>query len=341
MNRVAFVAIGRNEGERLKRCLRSILPVASRVIYVDSGSTDGSVEFARELGVEVVDLDTSVGFTMARGRNAGLKRLLELIPEAELVHFIDGDCELIEGWLSKAMAFLDSHPEVAAICGRRRERYPEHSLHNRLIDTEWNTPVGEALSCGGDALMRIEAVVGVGGFRELLIAGEEPELCGRMRRQGWKIFRIDAEMSLHDANMLHWGQWWKRHCRGGYGARDVALKSIASGARGEDVLFGGQIRSARLWVDVTVIVLLAALMFSLVFLIWWIFPLALTALLMAWILQSLRIGMIQRKRAGGILSGALYGCTLMLAKWPQRLGIWKYESDRRAGRTPGLIEYKS
>jgi glycosyltransferase involved in cell wall biosynthesis len=46
LNDVAVVAIGRNEGDRLKACLRSVVDVAALVVYVDSGSTDDSVAFA-------------------------------------------------------------------------------------------------------------------------------------------------------------------------------------------------------------------------------------------------------------------------------------------------------
>ena len=104
MNGIGFVAIGRNEGERLKLCLASLRRESPRVVYVDSGSTDGSAEFARSLGVEVVALDTTVTFTMSRARNAGWKTLLERWPETESVHFVDGDCELIEGWVAAAAA---------------------------------------------------------------------------------------------------------------------------------------------------------------------------------------------------------------------------------------------
>lgn len=70
------VVIGRNEGERLRQCLRSLLPTVVAV-YVDSGSTDGSAKWARDNGAEVVDLDASVPFTAARVRNAGFQRLPE------------------------------------------------------------------------------------------------------------------------------------------------------------------------------------------------------------------------------------------------------------------------
>ncbi|BBH45959.1 hypothetical protein KU43P_24360 [Pseudomonas sp. KU43P] len=213
---IGVVVIGRNEGMRLERCLASLAKGADQVVYVDSGSTDGSVQRARSHGVEVLALDMSIPFTAARARNEGFACLLQLCPNLRHVQFVDGDCEVVAGWLASAQAFLDGHPEVAVVCGRRRERFPERSIYNHLCDLEWDTPVGEAKACGGDALMRVEAFRDVSGYRPGLIAGEEPELCVRLRARGWKIWRLDAEMTLHDAAMTRFSQWWRRCIRGGY-----------------------------------------------------------------------------------------------------------------------------
>ena len=195
--RIAAVAIGRNEGERLRRCLASMQGRVGRIVYVDSGSTDGSLDAAAAAGAQVVSLDLALPFTAARARNEGFALLGHEAPA--YVQFVDGDCELQPGWLETASAFLDNHPDVAAVCGRRRERHPGQSLYNRLIDCEWDTPVGETRACGGDVLMRRDAFRAVGGFDPALIAGEEPELCVRLRAAGWRIWRLDAEMTLHDA----------------------------------------------------------------------------------------------------------------------------------------------
>ena len=214
--------IGRNEGERLVNCLNSIRTDASRVIYVDSGSTDASVEAATKFGVHVVKLDPSLPFTAARARNEGFLALKGLHSDIRFVQFIDGDCILVSGWLEAARAFLTDRRDVAIVCGRRRERHPDGSLYNRVCDREWDTPVGEAAACGGDALVRPEAFEAVGRFRSTLIAGEEPELCLRLRLQGWRIWRLDTEMTLHDAAITRFGQWWARAVRCGYGYADVA-----------------------------------------------------------------------------------------------------------------------
>jgi len=216
MNRIGLVAIGRNEGQRLHQCLLSVSGKVNQIVYIDSGSTDGSVELARSLGVDVVELDLSTPFTAARARNAGFTHLLSRNPQLEYVQFVDGDCEIVAGWLERAQWELDTQPHVAIVCGRRRERYPHKSIYNRLCDLEWNTPIGEAKACGGDAMMRVKAFQQVGGFNPTLIAGEEPELCVRLRQKGWMILRLDAEMTLHDAQMDHLSQWWKRTMRAGH-----------------------------------------------------------------------------------------------------------------------------
>lgn len=213
---IAAVVIGRNEGARLMACLDSLQGRVARMIYVDSGSTDGSQHAARARGAEVIALDMSRPFTAARARNAGLEHLRGSDQVPGLVQFLDGDCILQPGWLATARNFLQSHADVAVVCGRRRERHPDATIWNRMIDTEWDTPVGEARACGGDALMRMEALQQVGGYDPNLIAGEEPELCLRLRMKGWKIWRIEAEMTLHDAAMTRFSQWWQRARRAGY-----------------------------------------------------------------------------------------------------------------------------
>ncbi len=229
---IGAVAIGRNEGSRLERCLESLLadPNTARVVYVDSNSSDGSCEYARKLGVEVVELDTTKKFTAARARNAGFRRLAEIDSKIEFVQFVDGDCELQAGWLDAALSKFETDERIAVVCGRRRERFPEYSLYNKLCDMEWDTPVGEAQACGGDALIALAALQEVGGYKAELIAGEEPEMCFRLRQRGYRIWRIDQEMTLHDANISSPGQWFRRAKRSGHA---FAEHATLHGAEGE------------------------------------------------------------------------------------------------------------
>lgn len=228
---VGIVVIGRNEGARLNRCLRSIEVELTRVVYVDSGSTDGSVTMARDLGVHVLGLDLSTPFTAGRARNFGFSFLRSNHPDLAFVQFVDGDCELEPGWLAAAEDFLVSNPDVASVCGRRRERFPDASIYNRLCDIEWDTPVGYASATGGDFMVSVGAFERVNGFNESLIAGEEPELGHRLQKSGWRIYRMDRAMTVHDAAMRSISQWFVRNSRAGYAYAARAMLHVGDGSR--------------------------------------------------------------------------------------------------------------
>lgn len=222
---IGIVVIGRNEGERLIACLESLrdsLVPVGRIVYVDSGSTDGSPEAASRMGFRVVRLTNECPFCAARARNEGFKALRQQAPEVLFVQFIDGDCILNEGWIALAQRFLEGRLDIAIVCGKRRERGPLSSLYKRLCDMEWDTSRGEIFACGGDFLVRAAAFEQVTGFNPTLIAGEEPELCMRLRARSWSIWRLPAEMTLHDAAISRFSQWWRRSVRSGFGYSQVA-----------------------------------------------------------------------------------------------------------------------
>ncbi|WP_342625447.1 glycosyltransferase family 2 protein [Pseudomonas alkylphenolica] len=321
---IGVVVIGRNEGQRLERCLASLEGSADKVVYVDSGSVDGSVQMARQRGVEVLALDMTRPFTAARARNEGFARLQRLLPLMRHVQFVDGDCEVAAGWLPKAQAFLYAHPAVAVVCGRRRERFPQRSVYNLLCDLEWDTPIGETKACGGDALMRADAFAAVSGYRASLIAGEEPELCVRLRAAGWKIWRLPEEMTLHDAAMTRFGQWWQRSLRGGYAFAEGAFLHGAAPER------HWQRESRRIW-------------------IWGLaIPLAIiaaSAWLGGWGLMLLLIYPLQAVRLArrGVRSARenwLQAVFLVLGKFPEMLGQVKFLLNRFGAGKAVLIEYK-
>lgn len=212
---VGIVVIGRNEGDRLVNCFKS-LPIGDHpTVYVDSGSTDDSLSKAQEFGAHVILLDPAVPFTAARARNAGAEHLLSET-RVEFIQFIDGDCTLSPGWLEEGIAFLGRETNAAVACGKVGERFPHKSKYNRLCEIEWNVPPGKTEACGGIALYRAKAFDQVGRFDPSLIAGEEPELCFRLRAAGWGVWRLDAEMTMHDAAMTRFSQWWKRARRSGF-----------------------------------------------------------------------------------------------------------------------------
>ncbi|MEZ5798321.1 MAG: glycosyltransferase family A protein [Paracoccaceae bacterium] len=316
---VDAVVIGRNEGARLAVCLAALRGQVRRVVYVDSGSTDGSVALAVAAGAEVVALDMSRPFTAARARNAGLARL----GGEGFVQLVDGDCELRPGWIAAALAAFAAHPAAVVVCGRRRERHPEASVWNRLCDREWDTPVGQVRACGGDALMRLAALRAAGGYRDDLIAGEEPELCLRLARAGGEIWRIDAEMTLHDAAMTRFGQWWRRSRRAGHAFAEGAALHGA----GPERHWRAETRRALVW-GLGVPVAAAALML--------VHP-AGAALILAWPAQMARLGWRWRRQGRAGAEAAVF---TVLGKLPEAQGVLGYWLGRLRGRRRGLIEYK-
>ncbi|MDJ0571656.1 MAG: glycosyltransferase [Pleurocapsa sp. MO_192.B19] len=328
LQKVGLVIIGRNEGDRLRRCLLSVIEQAASIVYVDSGSTDGSIEMAQSLGIEVVQLDLSIPFTAARARNAGFSCLLKMDRQIELVQFVDGDCEVAEGWLEIAQRELETHPEVAVVCGRRRERFPEKSIYNRLCDIEWDTPIGETLACGGDSMIQVAAFQQVKGFNPTLIAGEEPELCVRLRQQGWKILRIDAAMTLHDAAMNKFSQWWKRSSRAGH--------AYAEGSW----LHGSCLE--RHWVKESTSIWFWGLILPLLTLVTiWLSQGWSLLILLGYPLTAYKIYRYLRIRNYSSKNAAFYAIFCMISKFPQLQGQLQFHANKILGRKINIIEYKT
>ncbi|WP_083234153.1 glycosyltransferase [Candidatus Marithrix sp. Canyon 246] len=223
---LSVVIIGRNEGERLEHCIRSVQAIDYpqsniETIYVDSNSTDGSTERAKALGVQQVLSVKPERPTAAIGRNAGWRAA-----SAPLILFLDGDTILDPDFVKVAVeSFNDS--KIAIVSGHVRERYPQASIYQQVLNLDWIAQAGISETCGGIALMRRDILEQVNGFNSELIAGEEPEMCQRIRAKGSKILHIDQDMVLHDLAMTHWSQYWRRSVRTGHAYAEVSnlLKS--------------------------------------------------------------------------------------------------------------------
>ncbi len=323
---IGAVIIGRNEGLRLINCIESLKSHIQHIVYVDSGSTDNSVQEAINRGVNCVSLDLNRPFTAARARNEGAKYLIENYPEIEFIQFIDGDCEVQSDWIDGAYKFLLDNHDYAVACGRRRERFPEKSVYNQLCDIEWNTPVGEATSCGGDALIRMSAFTQVGGYNGALIAGEEPEMCFRLRNEGWKVFRLGLDMTLHDAAMTHVSQWWNRAKRAGfayvqgYYLHGRSTEKYNSKPTMSILLWGGALPCA---------VILLSLFEPLFLLLIACFPLQIARLSIKNILQKM-----------SVKNSVIYAVSNVCGKFPQFVGVLRFVKNNLQGRQSSLIEYK-
>lgn len=324
-NASAVVAIGRNEGVRLQMCLRAALAVSSTVVYVDSGSTDGSAALARMLGCAVVELDPAQPFTAARARNEGFQQLMKLAPEIAFVQFVDGDCALDPVWLEAAVAALQADAGVAQVRGHLFELHPEQSVYNRLCQLEWLQTPGKIEVCGGVFLIRAEVYAALGGMRPM-IAGEDEEFSLRVRAAGGAILMLDEYMATHDAAITRLRQWLQRMRRSGYAYAQMAELH-------PEAVYLGQMRR-RVWLWGGVLPLVA-------------FGLAavsrggsLAVMLGLYLLQFAHIARATRRSGWPQPDGRVYAFFLVILRWAVLQGMIEYAWKKFRRRSMCLIEYK-
>lgn len=325
---IGLVVIGRNEGPRLRAGLRSVPAGLGQIVYVDSGSTDDSVAFAESMGVTVVALDMSVGFTAARARNSGFRKICEPASPCRYVQFIDGDCALAPGWVEAAADYLDKNAETVAVWGSRREIAADKSVLNAVCDIEWNqASPGPTKAFGGDVMMRREALEQIGGYRDDVIAAEDDEVSIRLRARGGNIVRLDHPMTFHDAAMTRPAQWWKRARRAGYAY--ALVSSIHGGA--PEFYFRNDVRRTLIWGG-----LMPALGFFGAF--WhWIIPLAVVAL---YAVRAIRTTQALDSHSWSKAASRAWGASCALSPVPQFAGVCTFLIDRLRQKKPEIIEYK-
>lgn len=314
-SQTGVVVIGRNEGARVLRCLARIDSDCA-VVYVDSGSVDGSPTAVRALGINVLELDPHKPFSAARARNEGWRYLSDLYKNnLQFVQFVDGDCELADGWLAKARDCLQRNPSVAGVTGRLREKHPEVSIYNRLCDAEWDRPAGDIDAFGGIVLLRADALQEVNGYNAELVAGEEPELSHRLRAAGYRLCRLPIEMASHDAAMTKFGQWLTRSVRNGFGG--AFLITILKEGSVDRRIWQRRLLSAWLWALVIPISILIATVTQ---------PWAMAASFI-YVIQIARVATLWHGEPAIAWPRAFF---LMLAKWPECWGQVTYWLSPRA-----------
>jgi cellulose synthase/poly-beta-1,6-N-acetylglucosamine synthase-like glycosyltransferase len=327
---LSIVIIGRNEGARLERCLESVASARgfrdrAEIIYVDSASSDGSPERARALHAEVIVLDGQK-LTAARGRNEGWRRA-----RAPYILFLDGDTILDADFPRLAMNALALDERIAAVWGHRREIHTERSIYNRVLDLDWIYAPGDTEFCGGDVLMRRRALEEVEGYDSTLIAGEEPELCRRLRHRGYRILHIDAPMTGHDLDMNRFGQYWKRALRAGHAYAEMSLRFRDT----PDPMWFQESRNnivrGVFWIASFLLCALS-LGFSRVPLALWLVLVAVLSCRSAW--------KAQWKAPGRTTLLLLYGVHSQLQQVPIFVGQLLFNRHRKAGGQRALIEYK-
>lgn len=186
---LSVVIIARNEEENIARAIESVLYgvrkwVPAQILLVDSASTDKTVEIASNYPIDIVRLKASWFLSASAGRYIGMHNTW-----GDLLLYMDGDMELVDGWLDKAIPFISHHPESAGIAGYRQDIDLQNEYTEKQNQVHDKEPV-EVKHFGGAALYRRSALEKIGGFNPYLISEEEPELCMRLRYSGYKLIRI-------------------------------------------------------------------------------------------------------------------------------------------------------
>lgn len=317
------VAIGRNEGDRLKACLRSLVPECNPVVYVDSGSSDDSVAFARSLGVIVVELDRDRPFTAARARNAGFAALDKDGKPPDVVQFVDGDCRVEPDWLRAGLARLQADAGLGLVTGWRSEIFPDATVYNSLFQADWQRPAGPITTCGGDMMVRSGAFRKIGGFNPEVIAAEDDDFCLRLGKAGWRLERLPVQMTWHDAAMTSFAAWWRRSTRDGHGFAQVGG------------LHPEHFRRERLRGWVYGLVLPLAFLLGLAFWPW--LSLGIAGI---YLVSYLRTARNFARRAPVRRRFLRQVGLLTLSKIPNVVGMLTFHGRRRAGKDMRIIEYK-
>jgi hypothetical protein len=324
--RLGFVVIGRNEAAHLPACFASLEAAGRPVVYVDSESGDDSVAIAQRAGATVVRLDRARPLTAARSRNAGAARLLELDPAVTAIQFVDGDCELVAGFVDAAARELAGDARLGGVCGRLLERHPDASPYNKLCALDWRMQRTGDGAYSGILLVSVAAFRAAGGFTEELIAGEDPDFAFRLAQAGFVTRRIERDMARHDAALAAFGPWWRRTVRTGHSDAELAWRH--RGAPGRDRQ--REVASTLLWGFALPLAIAAAAAASSPA---WLAALALYPLL--WLRILLREG----AAAGGGADARLYATGCVVSKFAQALGVLRFLLGL-AGILPkrGLIE---
>lgn len=201
-----------NEERNIERTLNSIAVAAEgldlEIIVADSLSTDRTAALAWQLGATVVQLKS------AADRSCGVGAQLGFVEAAgEYIMILDGDMELVPGFLQRSLSLLMSRPDLAGVGGQLQEMNTQNRVFiNRLERNSSLRAVGPVDRLDGGGLYRAAAIHDVGYFTHRgLHSCEELELGCRLSAAGWRLWRIEAPSVRHLGHSLpRYSLLWRR-----------------------------------------------------------------------------------------------------------------------------------
>lgn len=180
--KLSVVVVTYNEADRIERCLDAVGEACSEydheIVLVDSRSTDGTVELARQYPVTIYRLPPSAPRTPGGGRYVGTQ-----VTDGDRVLFVDGDMRIRGSWLDDALDVLATDPAVAGVDGHLNESDA--------------TETADVASLRGVALYDRDALAAVGGFDPYLHALEDIELGFRFAESGARLVRLPSVAATH------------------------------------------------------------------------------------------------------------------------------------------------
>jgi glycosyltransferase involved in cell wall biosynthesis len=210
----------------IESSLAALREVGGEVILADSHSSDRTVELASRYPIRVVQLLDPQERCCGAGPQLGYQHAC-----GDYLYLLDGDMQLVPGFLTKALAFLAQHPEAAGVGGRLVELNTESlEYHERGQRAAPHLAPGEVDRLDGGGLYRRRAIHEAGYFSDRnLHSYEEFDLAVRLRTLGWKLWRIPADAATHYGHDAPPYQLLVRRWRSGYVCGPGELLRAAAG----------------------------------------------------------------------------------------------------------------
>lgn len=218
----------RNVARAIESALNAVAECASgEVVVADSLSTDLTIEIAKRYPVKVVQLTNPKDRCCGVGAQLGFE-----MATGEYVYILDGDMELAPGFLSRAVALLQSDTTLAGVGGLVHEmNLTNLEFRNRIVRAESHMRPGNVDRLNEGGLYRRKALDAVGYFTNSnLHAYEELELAARLHAAGWRLHRIDVTAVRHFGHTDESYRLMLKRWRSGYafGSGEVVRSALGT-----------------------------------------------------------------------------------------------------------------